>query len=84
MPCGAHDPLRFFRHPRRGLVRKTVIFFLAQTDRQKVLLSEEHVGYEWVPEDKVLSRLEYPTARQVFQAGLRFLSHRTDPPRHST
>src|SRR5688500_6419927 len=33
----------FFRHPARGLVRKTVIFFLARTESEAVKLRHEHV-----------------------------------------
>ena len=35
----------FFRDKKKGLVRKTVIFFLAATDAQTIRLSDEHVGF---------------------------------------
>jgi bis(5'-nucleosidyl)-tetraphosphatase len=64
----------FFRHPKRGLVRKTVLFFLASTDTADVKLSHEHVGYEWLPAEDALKRVKYPTAKQVFRSASAFLS----------
>ena len=66
----------FFRHPKRGLVRKTVAFFLGKTRTEQVKLSHEHVGYAWVGEGEALGKVKYPTAKQVFRAARAFLSNR--------
>lgn len=71
----AEEIAYFFRHPKRGLVRKTVVFFLARTDTTDVALSDEHVGYDWLGADEALKRVKYPTAKQVFRAATAFLSH---------
>ena len=63
----------FFQHPKRGLVRKTVIFYLARTTTAKVHLSEEHVGYAWLPGPDALDRLTFETARTVMRAAIAFL-----------
>lgn len=66
-PGFARELYYFFRHPRRGLVRKEVIFYLAKTDSEDVRLSDEHVGYAFLPFDQAIARVTYPTARQVLR-----------------
>jgi 8-oxo-dGTP pyrophosphatase MutT (NUDIX family) len=73
LPDFAHEITYFFRHSRKGLVRKTVIFFLASAPARQVVLSEEHVGYQWLPAQAALRCVKYPTAKQVFRAAAVFL-----------
>ncbi|HWE01019.1 MAG TPA: NUDIX domain-containing protein [Tepidisphaeraceae bacterium] len=58
----------FFRHKRHGLVRKTVIFFLARVDTRKVVISHEHAGFGFFPFDKAIKRLTFPTAKEILTA----------------
>ena len=74
IPGFAEEIVYFFRHPKRGLVRKTVVFFLARTDSAEITLSHEHVGFDWLPAEDALKRVKYPTAKQVFRAATAFLS----------
>jgi bis(5'-nucleosidyl)-tetraphosphatase len=69
-----HEIAYFFRHPARGLVRKTVVFFLARTAGEAVKLSHEHVGYEWASEEAAMKRLGFKTAKQVLEAAMEFLA----------
>lgn len=50
---------------RKGLIRKTVIFFLARAETTQVRLSDEHVGYDFLPYPQVLDRLSFDSVRQV-------------------
>src|SRR5687768_13171291 len=43
-----HEIVYFFRPPGRALVRKTVVFFIGEVQGEKVKISHEHVGYEWL------------------------------------
>jgi bis(5'-nucleosidyl)-tetraphosphatase len=63
----AHEIAYFFRS-KRGLIRKSVMFFLAQVDSDRVILSEEHVGYAWLPFDAALEKLGFASAKQVLRA----------------
>ena len=63
----------FFRHPRRGLTRKQVVFFLARTQRKRAKISHEHVGYALLPFAKALERLTYPSAKTVLRQAEAFL-----------
>lgn len=65
-----HEIVYFFRPPGRGLVRKTVVFFMGEVEKEKVKISDEHVGYEWLRGEEAVKRVKYPTAKQVMKAAL--------------
>jgi bis(5'-nucleosidyl)-tetraphosphatase len=67
VPDFARSIVYFFRHSKRGLVRKEVMFFLAETKSRKVTLSHEHVGHIFLPFDEAIARLTYPNAKQVLR-----------------
>jgi 8-oxo-dGTP pyrophosphatase MutT (NUDIX family) len=71
-----HEIGYFFRHPARGLVRKTVVFFLAYSETEAVKLSHEHVGYEWASEAEAMTKLGFKTAKQVLAAAIDHLRER--------
>ena len=52
---------------------KTVHYFLAQADRQSVVLSHEHQGYEWLSFEEAMQRVTYKNARLVLQKAHVFL-----------
>lgn len=73
----SHEIAYFFRS-KRGLVRKSVMFFLGRVESNIVQLSEEHVGYEWLESDAAMDRLTYSGAKEVLQAAAEFLKiHKT-------
>jgi 8-oxo-dGTP pyrophosphatase MutT (NUDIX family) len=57
----------FFRGRRGGLIKKTVVFFLASTEVEAVTLSNEHVGYAWAMESEAIARLSYANARAILK-----------------
>ena len=65
---GFHQEMTyFFRQKRHGLVRKTVVFFLAEVAGREVKLSHEHSGFAFLPYDKAVARLTFPTAKQILR-----------------
>lgn len=48
-------------------VFKTVIFFLAETRSKEVTLSEEHVGFIWLPYEEALKKLSYKNAKEILR-----------------
>jgi 8-oxo-dGTP pyrophosphatase MutT (NUDIX family) len=68
LPDFRHDITYFFRDRKRGLIRKTVTFFLASTESSEITLSHEHVGYAFLPFEEALARLNYPNAKGILQA----------------
>ena len=72
-----HEITYFFRDKRRGLIRKTVVFFLARVEADTtVTISHEHVAAEFVPYEAALTRVKYPTAKDALKKAREFL----DPP----
>ena len=70
-----HEITYFFRPPGRGLIRKTVVFFLGEVESDEVKISHEHLGYEWLKGEEALAKVKYPTAKEVMQAALKHLPH---------
>ena len=68
-----HQIVYFFRPPARSLVRKTVVFFIGQVESERVKISHEHVGYEWLKGEEALARVKYPTAKEVMRAAINHL-----------
>jgi bis(5'-nucleosidyl)-tetraphosphatase len=64
----AHEMTYFFRS-RRGLVRKTVVFFLGRVAPDAaVTLSAEHVDHAWLTYEAARDRVTYASAKAVIQA----------------
>jgi bis(5'-nucleosidyl)-tetraphosphatase len=67
VPGFQHEITYFFRDRRKGLVRKTVIFFLAEVGTRDVTLSSEHVAFEFLPFDHAVRRVTYANAKQILR-----------------
>jgi len=57
-----------FRSPKKGLVHKTVTYFLGRTREETVKLSDEHEGSAWLPLEEALERLTFDNAREILRA----------------
>jgi len=58
-------------------VLKTVIYFLANTRSNKVVLSEEHVEYDWFSYRDALEMLKFKNARGLLVAAEQLLNKNT-------
>lgn len=55
-----------YAYRRAGeLMRKVVVYFLAETAGAQVVLSHEHCGYVWASYAEALARLTFPTAKEL-------------------
>ena len=64
----------FFRHRKKGPIRKTVVFFLGRTTRDaEIRLSDEHEGGEFLPYEKALERVTYDNAKAALREAKAFL-----------
>jgi len=55
------------------IISKEVIFFIAQSKTQEVILSSEHQDYEWLSKDDAFSKLTYNNAREALQKAFIFM-----------
>ena len=69
-----HEISYFFRPKGRGLVRKTVVFFLAETSTEKVTISFEHKGYGWFDFEEAIKTVTYPNARRLIREAETFVN----------
>jgi 8-oxo-dGTP pyrophosphatase MutT (NUDIX family) len=76
-PDFRHEMTYFFRDRKKGLIKKTVAFFLAKTDATKATVSHEHVAAEFLPYEKAVERVTYANAKEALRAAKAFLdAHR--------
>ncbi len=57
-----------FRSPKKGIVHKTVTYFLGRTRAEKVEVSDEHTGFAWLPLEEAMERLTFDNAREILRA----------------
>lgn len=64
-----HEITYFFRDRKKGLIRKTVVFFLGQTSARDadIVLSHEHEGFKFLSFEAAVKETTYPNARQVLR-----------------
>jgi len=62
----------FFKH-RGKTVLKTVIFFLARTKQKEVKISDEHIGYQWLPFNQAYQAMRFLNAKNTLAKGREFL-----------
>jgi 8-oxo-dGTP pyrophosphatase MutT (NUDIX family) len=74
LPDFAREITYIFKSRHGGLIKKTVVFFLARTEESTVTISHEHVGYEWLSPETARKRLSYATARSVLDHALTYLN----------
>ena len=70
---GFKETIAYF-YRRQGLtVHKEVVFFLIESNTEKVELSFEHVGYIWLDYQHALEKLSLKNAKDVLQKARDFL-----------
>ena len=62
----------FFRHDGQ-LIQKSVYFFVGEASEGQVILSYEHIGFEWLPYDQAIERLTFENAQEVLSKAYDFL-----------
>jgi len=65
-----------FYSPKKGHVRKTVTYFVGQTRKREVRVSDEHEGFAWLPYEEALGKLTYGNARDMLRWAERLVSGR--------
>jgi bis(5'-nucleosidyl)-tetraphosphatase len=62
---GFNKKVEYNYRRHRKVIHKEVVFFLAKTDSQRVILSNEHIAYSWTDFDSALAKLTYMTAKDI-------------------
>jgi len=67
---------KWFYRREGEVVSKKVIFFLAEAKSPEVKISEEHVGYKWLPFEEAIDVLEFENSKDVLRKAHDFLLNR--------
>lgn len=62
---GFQETIRYFYRRQEDVVSKEVTYFLALTRIKDVVLTYEHIGYEWLPFREALERLTYDNSKKI-------------------
>jgi len=73
---GFRERIQYFYRRQGETIQKEVVFYLIQSDTEKIELSFEHVGYEWLDYQHTLERLTFKNAKDVLQKAHAFLQER--------
>lgn len=64
---GFEDKVEYYYQRNGEVIHKEVIFYLANTKTNNVILSHEHRDYTWLNFDDALMKLTYKTAQKLFK-----------------
>lgn len=64
---GFEDKVEYHYQRDGQVIHKEVVFFLASTKTNDVVLSHEHLDYTWLSFNDALKKLTYKTAQNIFK-----------------
>ncbi|MBI3051595.1 NUDIX domain-containing protein [Candidatus Woesearchaeota archaeon] len=64
---GFAERLNYFFSVNRKPVYKEVVYFLAEAGSEKVVISHEHIGFEWLDYAAAMKRITYANSRKVLE-----------------
>jgi 8-oxo-dGTP pyrophosphatase MutT (NUDIX family) len=73
---GFKEKVKFFYRKEGEMVYKEVIWFIAETKKEKVKLSFEHNDYEWLPCKEAIERLTFKEDKKLLEKADKFLESR--------
>ena len=71
---GFKETIKYFFKWENKNILKFVTFYLAETKTRDVKISEEHIGYEWLPYEKALEKLTFKNAKEILKKANDFVS----------
>jgi len=70
---GFRQQISYKYRKKSKLVNKAVIYYLAETKSKKVVLSFEHVNFEWQTFEKALQKLSFEYSKRLLRMAKEFL-----------
>lgn len=70
---GFRVQITYFYRLSGRLIRKEVVYFLAQSPTKEVIISHEHSDFKWLPYEKALAQLTFENSRQELKKASEFL-----------
>ncbi len=73
---GFRQQISYKYRKKSKLVNKSVIYYLAETKSNNVVLSFEHVNYAWLKFNDALEKLSFDNSKKVLKNAKEFLSNK--------
>ena len=64
---GFREKIAYFYRRQGNTIHKEVVFFIIESHTEKVKISHEHIGYDWLDYKHAMERLTFKNARSVLQ-----------------
>ncbi len=71
---GFRQQISYKYRKKSKIVNKTVIYYLAETRSDKVVLSFEHINFAWLNFNQALEKLSFDNSKKVLRNANEFLS----------
>ena len=70
---GFREKIEYFYRRQGATIHKEVVFFLIEAHTEKIELSYEHVGYDWLDYQRAMEKLTFKNAKDMLQKAHEFL-----------
>ena len=75
---GFKERIQYYYKLKSETINKTVNFYLARTNTEKVTISFEHIGFAWLSYEKAMEQLTFKNAKEILEKANEFLkTHKT-------
>jgi bis(5'-nucleosidyl)-tetraphosphatase len=71
---GFRERIEYFYRRQGATIHKEVVFFLVEAHSEKVELSYEHVGYDWLDYQRAVEKLTFKNAKDSLRKAHEFLN----------
>ena len=72
---GFRETISYFYRRKGDTISKEVVFYLAETKKENVRISHEHVGFEWLGFKDAYEKITYDNSKNVLGKANSFLSN---------
>ena len=72
---GFRERIEYYYRRQGETIRKEVIFYLIEAPGNKVMLSFEHIGFEWLNYQGAMEKLTFKNAKDVLKKAQAFLQN---------
>jgi len=73
---GFKETIRYFFVSEGQKIIKTVVFYLAEAESDKIEISSEHLDYKWLDYENALNLLNFKNAKEILEKANLFLKRK--------
>lgn len=68
--------IKYFFTKENKTIFKIVVFYLGKTEEKDVEISNEHLGYKWLPYEEAFEQLTFDNAKEILKKANNLLSEK--------